>query len=499
MTYPNTPSISVAGWDWVTFLLSYSSDDYYVTRVNDGHVSYGATDTGFCVEWQVREFPGWPSDLTTIKLTVDTTQLPTWSGTVETSGWLPSDLRRGIRFAPGEDVVTISSAFVVNGGRPVEHQSCPDGSVIAMNEVCPAEPTPTPSVTCWDSSLVFDASSCPAEPTPTPTPSVTCWDSSVVDDAMNCAAEPTPTPTPTPSETCWDGSVVDDASSCPAEPVQCWDGSSAPDYGSCPAQPITCWDGSWAFDYSSCPAYPPYPVQCWDGSYDYYGCPPYPVDQVQCWDGSSAPTSDACPDPAPVTYPADAIKLTVGEDGGIHYTAPVGKRIKEILFASYGTPVDYQLSKECHAFDSLSIVKNAVANDKLDVVATNTEFGDPCNGTEKTLSVVLTLEDDPTYVPPAPLNNFILSVTQARTAAWVNFALPALVSGRYDRVAYSVDGGRWISWGLYAKSAQRIKGLKLGHTYSIRIKAHVKRGTWTGASAPVDIAMKRIVHGVLVP
>jgi hypothetical protein len=329
-TYPDTPSISVAGYDWVTRLIQ---DDYFWS--SDGHVSYGATATGFCVEWQVRPFPGFPSDLTTIKLTVDTTQLPTWSGTVETSGWLPSDLRRGIRFAPGEDVVTISSAFVVNGGRPVEQQSCPDGSVIPMNEVCPAPtPTPTPSVTCWDGSLVFDASSCPAQPV-----------------------------------TCWDGSLAPDFASCPAQPVTCWDGSLAPDFASCPAQPVTCWDGSLAPDFASCPAQP-----------------------VTCWDGSLAPDFASCP------------------------TTP-----------------------------------------------------------------------------------FINSITQARTAAWVDFALPPLSSGRYDRVAYSVDGGRWISWGLYAKSAQRVKGLVLGRTYSIRIKAHVKRGAWTGASAPVDIAMKRIVHGVLVP
>jgi hypothetical protein len=91
-----------------------------------------------------------------------------------------------------------------------------------------------------------------------------------------------------------------------------------------------------------------------------------------------------------------------------------------------------------------------------------------------------------------PSNKFINSITQAKTSAIVDFTLPALAKGKYDRVQYSIDGGAWTSWGLYAKSAQVIKGLKLGKTYSVRLRAHVQRGAWTGPSDPASITMNKL-------
>jgi len=95
-------------------------------------------------------------------------------------------------------------------------------------------------------------------------------------------------------------------------------------------------------------------------------------------------------------------------------------------------------------------------------------------------------------VTPTPQNNFINSVTQKKVWASVDFTLPTLIQGKYDRVAYSVDGGSWVMWGVNAKSTQYIKGLKIGRTYSIRIRGHVKRGSWTAASEPVNITMNKI-------
>jgi len=91
-----------------------------------------------------------------------------------------------------------------------------------------------------------------------------------------------------------------------------------------------------------------------------------------------------------------------------------------------------------------------------------------------------------------PSNKFINSITQAKTSAIVDFTLPALAKGRYDRVHYSIDGGPWVAWGANAKSAQVIKGLKLGKTYSIRLRAHVQRGAWTGPSDPATITMNKL-------
>ena len=184
-TYPSTPSISLAGWDWVTW--------------GGGNLSYGVNESGFCILWDVRPFPQSSGEFTHIKLTVDVTRLPTWSGVVETTGWLPNDLRRGIRFAQGEEVVTISEAFTVNGGRPVEMQTCWDGTIIPMSGTCPIEPPPGQ---CWDGSTITGSQTCPPVP-----PDTQCWDGTWVAWSQTCPVEPTPeptvepTPTPTPEPT----------------------------------------------------------------------------------------------------------------------------------------------------------------------------------------------------------------------------------------------------------------------------------------------------------
>lgn len=177
--YPNTPSISLAGADWVTWA--------------GGNLSYGVNETGFCVLWDVRPFPQSSGDFTHIKLTVDTSHLPSWSGSIETTGVIPNYVRRGIRFAPNTDVLTISEAFTVNGGRPVEMQSCWDGSVIPMTSTCPVEP---PAGQCWDGSTIPWNGTCPPIP-----PDIHCWDGSWIPWSQSCPSEPLPQPTETPTPT----------------------------------------------------------------------------------------------------------------------------------------------------------------------------------------------------------------------------------------------------------------------------------------------------------
>jgi hypothetical protein len=255
-TYPSTPSISLAGYDWVTFGEGTS-------------LSYGVTNTGFCVEWKVRPFPQSEGDITTIKLTVDTSRLPTWSGIVETTGWLPADLRRGIRFQSGEEVVQISEAFTINGGRPVEMQTCWDGTIIPMSGTCPAEPPPGQ---CWDGSTVAYNETCPPVP-----PDTQCWDGTWVAWSQTCPPQPQPI-------TCWDGSVIPGTETCPAEPqFTCWDNSVVNYESECSPTPppTTCWDGSVVSWNQTCPQMPP-PIECWDGSSVNWNeqCPPEPTSIV---------------------------------------------------------------------------------------------------------------------------------------------------------------------------------------------------------------------------
>ena len=124
---------------------------------------------------------------------------------------------------------------------------------------------------------------------------------------------------------------------------------------------------------------------------------------VECWDGSEVNWNEQCPpEPPPtITYPDGAIFITTDEGGQLNYVAPVGMKINQILFASYGTPNQYQYGL-CHAENSEAFVSSAVSSNTLVIDANNDIFGDPCGGTGKYLSVVFTIEVDPTYVAPTP-------------------------------------------------------------------------------------------------
>lgn len=104
---------------------------------------------------------------------------------------------------------------------------------------------------------------------------------------------------------------------------------------------------------------------------------------------------------SPNIYPDNAIYLTVDENGQINYVVPVGMKIDQILFASYGTPENYQYGW-CHASNSSSLVQSAIINEQLIIDASNNVFGDPCGGTYKRLSIVIAIQADPTYVFPTP-------------------------------------------------------------------------------------------------
>ena len=178
-SYPNTPSVSVAGYDWVTF-------------GQGAYVSFGSTENTLCVEWSLRPFPQSQGDLTQIRLVINKYPSGTWHGEVTTFGWLPNDLRRGIRYVQGEPVVTIEGAFDVgDGGVPVEVTPAPTPPSFTEPPVVPTEePTPvvTPSVT--------------PEPTIEPSPSET----PVPTQSPVPTEEPTPipepsTPQPIPVET----------------------------------------------------------------------------------------------------------------------------------------------------------------------------------------------------------------------------------------------------------------------------------------------------------
>ena len=185
--YPQTPSVSVAGYDLVTW-------------GEGAYVSFGSTENTLCVEWSIRPFPQSQGELTQIRLVINKYPSGTWHGEVTTFGWLPNDLRRGIRYVQGEPVVTIAAAFDVgDGGVPVE---VPPAPVPTSFDEPPVIPTPEPTQTVEPEPVPSVVPTLDPEPTPIPEP--TQSESPSPQPSVEPTIEPSPTPTvivaePTPS------------------------------------------------------------------------------------------------------------------------------------------------------------------------------------------------------------------------------------------------------------------------------------------------------------
>jgi hypothetical protein len=185
-SYPQTPSVSVAGYDWVTW-------------GEGAYLSFGSTDNTFCAEWSVRPYPQSTGELTQIRLVINRASDGGWHGEVVTFGWLPADLRRGIRYERGADVVPMEAAFDVNGGIPVE---VPPAPVPSSFTDAPVVPTPVPSQTPDPEPTASVVPTLDPEPTPTLEPTQNPTPEPVPTDTVTPLPEPIPeqTPTPIPSE-----------------------------------------------------------------------------------------------------------------------------------------------------------------------------------------------------------------------------------------------------------------------------------------------------------
>jgi hypothetical protein len=117
-------------------------------------------------------------------------------------------------------------------------------------------------------------------------------------------------------------------------------------------------------------------------------------------------------------YASGTIQGTVDEHGTLTLTAPDGYKIGGIQFASYGTPVDYQIS-ECHAVNSVAVVEAAISGNSLSIEAINDVFGDPCHGVGKRLSVILLIEPIITQTSPNPSNLVIEDIGSSIRLDWL--------------------------------------------------------------------------------
>ena len=177
--YPQTPSVSVAGRDWVSF-------------GEGAYTSYGYNENSFCIEWSVRPYPQSTGPLTQMRLVVTKFSNGNWHGEITTMTDLPADSRRGIRYESGQPIIPMEAAFDVgNGGIPIEVEPQPTPPSFTEPPVVPSEsPTASPEPQPSESQTpTLEPSPQPSEPSPQPS-----------ETPVQPSETPSPIPSPSESE-----------------------------------------------------------------------------------------------------------------------------------------------------------------------------------------------------------------------------------------------------------------------------------------------------------
>jgi hypothetical protein len=180
--YPQTPSISIASWDYHAF----ATGTHPWAAQNDLYVRYGSTETSICVDWKVLPWGQSSGNPVYIRLIAEVNPVNyTWTPTYQVSSTAPSGARYGVRYTQGGEVFPLNIQTITEPPPPAPVvPPAPSPSPEPSPEPTPEEPTPSPTPTPEPS---------PEEPTPSPSPT----------------PEPSPEPTTEPSP----GPVV------PVEPV----------------------------------------------------------------------------------------------------------------------------------------------------------------------------------------------------------------------------------------------------------------------------------------
>ena len=184
--FPQTPSFSVASYDYHAYLPSHP----WGTQ-NTLYVKYGSTSSSICIEWRVLPWgqtSGVPVTIV-LRAQVDPTTYE-FTPTYQVSSNAPANARYGVRYVQGGAVQPISVQTITPMASPTP--------IPAPTETQTPTPTPSPSEILTPSPTPFpsqtieptpEPSSTPTEiPTPTPTPSPT----------LEISPEPTPIETQQP-------------------------------------------------------------------------------------------------------------------------------------------------------------------------------------------------------------------------------------------------------------------------------------------------------------
>lgn len=274
----------------------------------------------------------------------------------------------------------------------------------------PVEPTPEPTPSPTPST---DSTDAPTEPTPAPTVEPTPEPTPTVEPTPDPTptVDPTPEPTPTPEP------VVHVLNAPTNVRVQQLSGGNVEILWDAPAQSNTAveryaisWsnsNGGWGVASTETNVYLSQELFRITGGLDssYTFTVRSDNDTLGVYSAQSEAVSITVASPPPVhpvpVFPDTYMYTTVDEGGQLTLVAPAGYRIDSVVFASYGTPISYAVDG-CHASDSASIVQSHINGDTLSINADNGVFGDPCGGTYKRLSVVVSTSPIPESIPAEP-------------------------------------------------------------------------------------------------
>ena len=160
-TYPATPSISIASYDYHAF-----ANGVMWGMNNNLYVRYGSTATSICVDWKVLPWGQSSGNPIYIRMLAEVNPVNyTWTPTYEVSSNAPATARYGARYTQNGPIQPLSIQVITQP--PV------------------ASPTPSPTAT----------------PTPTPTETVTPTPTQTASPTPSPSETETATPSPTPSET----------------------------------------------------------------------------------------------------------------------------------------------------------------------------------------------------------------------------------------------------------------------------------------------------------
>jgi hypothetical protein len=182
--YPQTPSISIASWDYHAFpnQMDQSGWNPGWGIGNELYVRYGSTATSICVDWKVLPWGQSSGNPVYIRLIAEVNPVNyTWTPTYQVSSTAPAGARYGVRYTQGGEVFPLNIQTISEPPAPAP--------------VVPPAPSPSPSPT---PSPTPSPEPTPT-PSPTPTPEVTPTPEPSPEPTSEPSPEATPEPEPTPS------------------------------------------------------------------------------------------------------------------------------------------------------------------------------------------------------------------------------------------------------------------------------------------------------------